>query len=213
MVFDNFISLGWFCGTAASMKKYGLRSFSGPFDWYFNDFYGVLSCIENRFEDFLLKDNLQETENPKSFLDTKYGFVFNHEIKRSLEEDYEIIKDKYNRRIIYFEKRIKERTCFIRTVRNPKELEYIEKNNDYISSIIKRDNIENEIVYLSLKSFNIPSGLQKAENIYLLNDDKYRGGREELDKLFDSVPEFLQWCEQHSDKQMRRKNQDFGVKI
>lgn len=34
-MFDSFISLGFFCGTAASMSGHGLRSFSGPFDWIF----------------------------------------------------------------------------------------------------------------------------------------------------------------------------------
>lgn len=51
-MFENFISLGWFCGTAASMSKYGLRSWFGPFDWYFSNFPGVLSCMENDFIDF-----------------------------------------------------------------------------------------------------------------------------------------------------------------
>ena len=32
-MFSNFVSLGEACKVAASMSKYGLRSFSGPFDW------------------------------------------------------------------------------------------------------------------------------------------------------------------------------------
>lgn len=31
--FSNFVSLGYICPVAASMSKYGLRSWSGPFDW------------------------------------------------------------------------------------------------------------------------------------------------------------------------------------
>lgn len=30
--YDNCISLGWFCGTASSLSKLGLRNFSEPFD-------------------------------------------------------------------------------------------------------------------------------------------------------------------------------------
>lgn len=31
--YENCISLGWFCGTASAMSMFGLRCFSGPFDW------------------------------------------------------------------------------------------------------------------------------------------------------------------------------------
>lgn len=92
-------------------------------------------------------------------------------------------------------------------------MEYIERNNDYINSIIKRDNDENEIIFLSLRSFNIPLGLKNAGNIYLINADRYNGEKNELNKLFDSAPEFVLWCEKHSDEQMRRKNLDFGIEI
>ena len=52
-MYNSFISLGWFCGVASSMSKYGLRSFSSPFDWYFSDFKSVLHFIETDFIDFL----------------------------------------------------------------------------------------------------------------------------------------------------------------
>lgn len=33
MGFEQIVSLGHNCPVAASMEKYGFRSFSGPFDW------------------------------------------------------------------------------------------------------------------------------------------------------------------------------------
>lgn len=42
-LFDNCISLGWFCGIASSMSQLGLRSVSGPFDWCYSDYWAVLT--------------------------------------------------------------------------------------------------------------------------------------------------------------------------
>lgn len=65
-MFDNFISLGPWCATAASMSKHGLRSWSGPFDWVLTPcFESVLNLIENDFEDFLLRENLETYSNKK----------------------------------------------------------------------------------------------------------------------------------------------------
>lgn len=174
---------------------------------------GVISCIENRFEDFLSKENLEKVPDSKAFQDLKYGFVFNHEITHSLEADYEYIRDKYNRRIALFLEKIKERTCFIRAVRHPKEIEYIAQNCDYINFLIKRDNPENEIIYLVLDHFRLPVALQDAHNIYQLNIHKYNGERKELDKLFDQSPLFLQWCREHSEEQMRKRNLIFSSSL
>ena len=71
------------------MCKLGLRGFSGPFDWCYSDFVSVIKQIENRFDDFMLKENLEVLEgNPKIFIDRKYGFYFNHEIKQDFELEY-----------------------------------------------------------------------------------------------------------------------------
>ena len=79
--FENCISLGWFCGTASSMSRYGLRSHSGPFDWFFSDFDSVLKVIETDFSDFMKKENLvPDKNNNKIFYDTKYRFSCNHYI-------------------------------------------------------------------------------------------------------------------------------------
>ena len=59
-MFSNFVSLGEACKVAASMSKYGLRSFSGPFDWVITRrFDMVLHYLENDFEDFLEKSKLE----------------------------------------------------------------------------------------------------------------------------------------------------------
>lgn len=77
-MFDYFVSLGYSCPTASSMSKYGLRSFSGLFDWLISaDFSWVLHFIETDFTDFLQKDRLELFDNHlKKFRDTASGFVF-----------------------------------------------------------------------------------------------------------------------------------------
>lgn len=159
------------------------------------------------------KENLEKIPDSKAFRDLKYGFVFNHEITHSLEKDYEFIRDKYERRIAFFLEEIKERTCFIRAVRHPKEIEYIAQNCDYINFLIKRDNPENEIIYLILDHFRLPAKLQGAHNIYQLNIHQYNGERKELDKLFDKSPLFLLWCREHSEEQMRKRNLKFSSSL
>lgn len=59
--YENCISLGWFCGCASSLSKLGLRSASGPFDWYFSDLWAVLEQIENAFKDFMRRENLKKS--------------------------------------------------------------------------------------------------------------------------------------------------------
>ena len=152
-LFDNYISLGYYCGVAASMSKMGIRCTSGPFDWYISgEFKGVLSCLENDFSDFLCKDNLEVTNAGTSITNTKYLFHMGHEIKNSFEQDYESINEKYMRRIKCFREQIKQRTCFIRVIYNVKELRYILENQAFINDIIKKFNIDNEIIYIVAKS-------------------------------------------------------------
>jgi hypothetical protein len=86
-LYSNCISLGWFCGTASSLSRLGLRSYSGPFDWYFSHYWAVLNQIENDFKDFMKWENLElslDDASGRTFCDRKYGFCCNHDIKRTL---------------------------------------------------------------------------------------------------------------------------------
>ena len=97
--FQNCISLGWFCGVSASLNRLGLRDASGPFDWYFSDYESVIKLIDTEFEDFFVRENLvEDSENRKIFRDARFGFTCFHDVKRSLDEDYQLIHDKYQRR-------------------------------------------------------------------------------------------------------------------
>jgi len=88
-MFDFFISLGSLCPIASSMDKYGLRSFSGPFDWLVTpNFQWVLHYMNTDFNDFLLQENLERYyENPNHFRDKQSDFWFMHETE-NFEHDY-----------------------------------------------------------------------------------------------------------------------------
>lgn len=209
-MFENFISLGWYCGTAASMSKYGIRSQSGPFDWYFSNFAGVLACMENDFIDFLDRNNLEMLEDrPGEFLDTKHDFHYNHEVTTTFEEDFDCICDKYARRIMKFREMIKHKTCFIRAVRNREELSYIQNNHCMIDNIVKKGNSSNEIIYV------VSSKAVTCENLefpFFIVDCIYDGASTKgLRGLFDKNEGLQQFCFKNFDENIRYRNLYFDM--
>lgn len=97
--FESFVSLGTECPVAASMSKYGLRSWSGVFDWLVTESLPwVLYYIENDFEGFLEKEDLEMIQDdPKRFKNKSNGFKFLHE-EEPFQEEYEKIKKKYEKK-------------------------------------------------------------------------------------------------------------------
>lgn len=205
-MFDNFISLGYKCKVAASMQKYGLRSFSGVFDWCCSELKGIIKVMDNDFLDLLHKEDLVMMENPLKFKNIKYDIIFEHDIKTSFDEEYEQICIKYMRRIERFRAKVKNNTCFIRWVMNQNEIAYIMKNLEYINYVIKNKNPNNKIVYLIEESLSVPSS---DIDYYKIKDDihivKYRDV-EDLRSLFDTNNEFINFCIDNFDKSIRYNN-------
>lgn len=190
--YKNCISLGWFCGTASAMQMLGLRCFSGPFDWYFSDFDSVLKVIENDFGDFMSPKNLQVIDdNPKVFYDKKYGFRCNHDISCNFEIEYPSIYEKYNRRAIRFMQEVKQPTCFLRAVRSNREIAYINQNKDYIYSVIKKGNPNNEIIFLLLNDMD---ELSDDFIWFRLGIERYIGKEYEMFTMFSGSEKLLKYC-------------------
>lgn len=204
--YENCISLGWFCGTASSMEQYGLRSHSGPFDWYFSDFESVLKMIETDFSDFMKKENLVvDQDNSKVFHDIKYGFCCNHDISGDFETEYPQIYRKYMRRVERFLCDVHKPTCFIRAVRSEEEIQYIEENQNYIHRVIKNGNSGNEIVFLLLKDMR---ELSSNSNFlwFRLGVTEYIGKPYEMRTMFESSDSFSKFCRENilSDEVIKR---------
>jgi hypothetical protein len=154
-MFDNFVSLGSACPVAASMAKYGLRSWSGPFDWLITMNLGwVLHYIENNFEDFLLYENIEEYNELKHFREIASDFMFVHE-EQPIAKTYNLVKAKYQRRIDRFIEKTKKPTCFLRAVLGENEDDIIIENALYISQVIKKQNKYNEIIFLVKEGIEI----------------------------------------------------------
>lgn len=138
------------------LERCGIRTVSLPFDWLITGNYElVLKLIENRFDQFIEKNNLyQEYDiNPSYYYNDAYDIHFYHDFdpKRSLEMQYDTVSSKYNRRIKRFYETIKEPTVFIRYCSGDEELAFIRDNADKIQQLLNSFNAKNEIIYISSK--------------------------------------------------------------
>ena len=59
MVYKNYISLGYFCNIASDLEELGFRNTSSPFDWEISVFEGVISAIDNRFNNFKMLHDIE----------------------------------------------------------------------------------------------------------------------------------------------------------
>lgn len=218
-MFINYISLGARCNVASSMSKYGLRSFSGPFDWCVSDFIeGVIPLLENDFQDFMLYENLKisEEHGKKVFDDLKYNICYHHDVKESLKEEYNDIYKKYQRRIEKFRAEIKKTTCFIRSVWSMEELASILENEERIMQVIKKYP-NNEIIFVIPKyvheAYVCGANPVKINFRYFLVDaSHYSLDRENERSFFDSNVELINYLEENYDNDKRKENLIFDLR-
>lgn len=211
-MFANFVSLGPYCFIAASMAKYGLRSWSGPFDWLITtDLKWVLYFIENDFESFLRKEDLERWNgDPRAFKNIRSGFGFVHERDYLFEEQYDEIHIKYMRRIERFITETQKTTCFLRFIYSREEAEYIERNSDYVRKTIKKRNSDNEIVFLTKEELYVEENF--PFKIFFVPDFREGMAREIQRGAFDSVDNFLRYCASNYDARSMMRNLLFDRK-
>lgn len=204
-MFKNYISLGWFCGPAASLENLGFRTTSGPFDWYISEFRGVIDTIENNFQDFLSFDNLIKHKDSKYYFeDKKYGFLYNHEygIEEKEEYKYYTIKEKYKRRCDRFLDIIKEPTCLFRAIKDLDEVEYINRNYKKIDEIFKKFNNNNQITYIITREY----AQRLSKDVHSFIVDHHTLCYEESIHLFEQNVELVSFCIDNYDKDKRCQN-------
>ena len=204
--YSNCISLGWFCGTACSLSRLGLRSCAGPFDWYFSHYWSVLSQIENGFCDFMKPENLEldkEDMRGHTFVDKRYQFRCNHDIQENLEAEKEIIHQRYAHKADTFQKMIVRPTVFVRCIRDPEEVEYINVNWEYAQKVLKKYNSKNDVIYVYRKGLK---GLTDNVTAFSLEINDYVGKKYEMRHMFDSSCELLKLCSGLLDEKTMQKN-------
>lgn len=202
--FTNCISLGWYCGTASAMSKFGFRSCSGPFDWLYSDLESVIAHLNNEFADFFVQNNLKTMlDNPRRFCDIKYGYSFFHDVNSDLSSEYDTILKKYTRRISRLIENAKEPTIFVRAIRSKDEVQYINKEYKFIDSVIKKYNEKNKIVYLTTDTIG---PLSDCVLSFKLNIPDYGYDAVSLRNMFDNSPDFIEFCRKHIDDGMINDN-------
>ena len=105
--FDLIFSLGEACSSSETLRRHLLQVESYPFDWlYGSDFIGRCRILVNDFENFIEKEDLEYAHEVRSIKCVAYhnksnDITFNHDFLKELplDESYEQVKQKYNRRI------------------------------------------------------------------------------------------------------------------
>lgn len=104
--FDALIPLGGDCQLAHQMRINGLRKYALPLDWSISCPEALIKVLENKFHNYLNKENLEfvESGTEKYIREKQYGVTFIHEFKREKNflDDYDIVKEKCDRRIERF---------------------------------------------------------------------------------------------------------------
>ena len=90
-IFSHIISIGGHCATAGTLKRFGLKRNSYPFDWLFSSLGMVAHCIVDNFDTFLdrkfhvsvpISERLHKDANfcHHLFYQQKFGlqYIFNH---------------------------------------------------------------------------------------------------------------------------------------
>jgi len=113
-----YISLGNTCGVAYQLRKHNLRHISFPFDWFKTPKLStIIKLIENKFDGLLDEKYFKFIKYSDKFFDseglsqvmalyknTKYNLIFYHDFikEKTFEEQFLIIKERYQRRIKRF---------------------------------------------------------------------------------------------------------------
>ena len=105
-VFDHIVSLGGSCQVAYQLDRLKLRFEAFPFDWLFStNIEKVIDALENNFQDWMLEENLIESEftqtEHRRVVDTKYDTVIQHAFPQniSLRKAYPDVSEIMHRRV------------------------------------------------------------------------------------------------------------------
>jgi Putative papain-like cysteine peptidase (DUF1796) len=170
--YRTIISLGFFCGVAKELKRFGLRKKSFPFDWLITDGETVIEFIANDFSGFLDEDSLvRDAERPDIIHNTKYKTIFLHDfpVGETVAEHLPANRKKYQRRIERFYRSLRQGALCVRYIADQKECDYWESNLTHLLSLLQQFNEKNEVLFIANSDVN-------SEKLYLYSVDKIPGG-------------------------------------
>ena len=105
--YNLIFSIGEACLCTQALRNSKLQIYSYPFDWLFGgDFISRCEILANKFERFIEKSDLEWAFSVRSISCEAYhnkhnDLTFNHDFNKEVPFDkmYDIVKEKYNRRI------------------------------------------------------------------------------------------------------------------
>lgn len=122
-----------------------------------------------------------------------------------------MIKDKYCKRVKRFIEKSKKRICYLRAVKNNEEILYIENNQEYINSVIKKHNPNSTIIYLLLNGMHFDSSFKG--NYYYLNIDCYRNDYFGMLYMFRNSMQLLGRCKTLLSDEVFANNIEYRNKV
>jgi hypothetical protein len=147
--YRHVISLGYFCSTALELQRYGLRDGSYPLDWNISPIGPTLAMIETGFGDFLQFERLsRDPEHPGIVRDAGSGVLVYNDFDPGLSvaEQYDAVRERYERRIQRFRQAVAQRTLFVRYMVNLEEFTYLDENMAAVLTLLRRTHPQNDLL-------------------------------------------------------------------
>lgn len=177
MRFNHIVSLGFFCGVSQELEKIGIREAYLPFDWVISNLKTVNELIENKFDLLFNTDYLYRDENYQYIVKHKnYNFDFYHDfdIGKTIEEQIERVRSKYNKRITRFYELLNSSetilfVCYI----NDSELEMTNEILKLIT-ILNQYNLIYRIIFIKNHETILNPIPEDIHILHFFNTEKYK---------------------------------------
>lgn len=206
--YKHIISLGFFCGTAQEIERRGFRDASYPFDWLrTKSLEHVLQILKNGMCDMLNPSMLfQEVLTSRTYINVDYKIAYVHDFSewKSFDSQIEEVTKKYQKRVDALKKAINERTLFIRYIFDQDEADYICSNYDYIMSILRASNSNNDCFFIANNDIEVNSKLNSF--VFMVNKDK---GDSVARRFMLQTPRLVELISKNYSAESVRKNMEF----
>ena len=180
--YDCVFSLGEVCFCANYLRAMRLRKFSAPFDWVAGaTFAERMNMLLNNFQNFLNKEDLayhgkREYPEPSNIYYNRCTHViFNHDFQllKPFDEQFEIVKKRYQRRINHLYKKISKAKKVL--------IVYME------TFATNSGNLTDDEICAIMAETKHKFPLQKVDLIYIRHNENMPDDEAEIHELSDNV--------------------------
>lgn len=147
--YRHVISLGFFCGTALELERYGFRDASYPFDWVICPIKPTVVLLESGMESLMRSTHVvRDSVHQHIVRDLDSGIDFYHDFAPDVgvEDQLDSVREKYARRMLRFRQAIEERTLFVRYIADAEEHRFLSANMDVVMALLRQHNPANDLL-------------------------------------------------------------------